>query len=175
MTTRIMLAISVIMILAGSERGRAQTQANPNALDRIAWLVGGTWVAESKTPDGAPVTTEATYHFTSHRKAIRYSIVRKIEGKEVPVLEGLCGWHPGKKQLVIWEVDFEGNVTESILVVQDKTMSYNEMIFATAGSTQPVRAEAIREGDDQFVFRASVPKGGQWPVVFEARYQRRKG
>jgi hypothetical protein len=30
----------------------------------------------------------------------------------------MCGWHPGKKQLVLWEFDQEENLYESVMIVQ---------------------------------------------------------
>lgn len=164
--------LSILLLCIMTVDSKAASSENP--LDEIAWLVGGTWVAESKTPEASPVTTEAAFDWASHKKAILYSIVRKYENKTVPTLEGVCAWHPGKKQLVLLEVDNEGNLTESIVTVYGTKVSYEELIYQASGTTQPVRAQTTREGEDAFIFSASVPQEGEWRDVFLARYKRVK-
>jgi hypothetical protein len=153
---------------------RDQTPA-PNPVEALAWLVGGVWSAESKLPDGSPATIEATFHWAGHRRALKYSLVRRSGGRVLPSVEGICGWHPARKTLVLWEMDQDGNLTESTLRAEGPKVSYDEVIYGADGSVLPVRAEAVREGDDRFVFKASVEKDGAWPVVFEAVYQRAAG
>jgi hypothetical protein len=153
---------------------RDQTPA-PNPVEALAWLVGGIWSAESKLPDGSPATIEATFHWAGHRRALKYSLVRRSGGRVLPSVEGICGWHPARKTLVLWEMDQDGNLTESTLRAEGPKVSYDEVIYGADGSVLPVRAEAVREGDDRFVFKASVEKDGAWPVVFEAVYQRAAG
>jgi hypothetical protein len=149
---------------------QASTPA-PNPVEDLAWLVGGTWVAESTLPDGAPATIEARFR-THHKKAITYSLVKKSGGRVLPSVEGICGWHPTRRTLVLWEVDQDGNVTESTLRAEGRRVLYDEVIHGADGSKLPVRAEVVRDDDDRFVFKASVEKNGAWPVVFEAVYER---
>jgi hypothetical protein len=141
-------------------------------LEQLAWMVGGTWTAVTTLPSGDRATIEATFEWTSHKRAIRYSVVRKAAGRVMPALEGMCVWHPGRKQLALWEIDADGNLTESTLRAEGRTLSYDEVIHPADGSSFPVRAEAIRESDDRFSFKAFVEKDGRWPVVFQADYKR---
>lgn len=69
---------------------------------------------------------------------------------------------------MLWEVDQQGNLTESTLSADGARVCYDEVIHGVDGSTLSVLAEVVREGDDRFVFKASVEKDGTWPVVFEA-------
>lgn len=168
------LLLSIICLSAAGPVAAQTTYAGDNPLDQIAWVVGGTWVAKSKAPDGSSVTIQFACKWASHKRLITYTIIKKYVDKTVPTIEGMIGWHPGKKQLVLWEMDNEGNLTESLLIVTGNNLSYNEVIYKKDGATLPVRAETIRQGEDAFVFKASVPKEGEWLEVFRADYQRVK-
>jgi hypothetical protein len=176
MSTHIRFLTALVLgLTAGIVPASAQpTIDDQGRLAPVAWLVGGTWVGEAKAPDGSISTVELTYAWADHRKAMKYSIVRRVGNRLVPALDGICAWHPGKKQIVLWEVDNDGNVTESILVPHGTRVSFDEMLYAAAGTTQPVRAEIARQGENDFLFKAAIPKGGEWVVVFEARYTRKR-
>lgn len=163
------LALVLCLLPLGIEAG----ESAQNPIEALAWLVG-TWRAEATTPDGNPETTEADFQWTPHRRAIQYSIVRTSKGKTVPALAGICGWHPVKKQFVLWEMDGEGNLTEGQFLVGEGKHTYEEVIHGVDGSTLPVRAEARREGDDRFRFDASIETGGAWSVAFQRTYERVK-
>jgi uncharacterized damage-inducible protein DinB len=151
--------------------GRSAAKAAQNPVEALAWLLGR-WTADSKLADGTSATIEADFQWTNHKRAIKYSLVKRAGGRLLPAGEGICGWHPPKRTLVLWEVDQDGNVTESTLLAEASKVVYDEVIYGADGSALPVRAEALRQGDDRFVFRASVEKDGSWPVVFEAVYSR---
>jgi hypothetical protein len=151
---------------------RAQ-DAPEDRLAPLAWLVGGTWTAETTPPSGGSVTVEATFTWAPHRQALTYSLLKRSANGVQPGLVGLCGWHPAKKALVLLEIGENGNLTEGTLRADGARISYDETIYAGDGSALPVRAEAIRESDDRFVFRAYVEKDGAWTRAFEALYRRR--
>lgn len=176
MKKRTLLLASIVALLSLDARGAigAGSSVAASQDDRLAplvWLVG-TWTGQAKAPDGSLSTVELTYQWADHKRAMKYTVARRVGENLVTILEGTCAWHPGRKQLVLWEVDHEGNVTESIVVAHGSRVSYQEMIYAASGLTEAVRAEAVRDGDRRFVFRASVPRAGEWPVVFEATYTR---
>jgi hypothetical protein len=149
----------------------AEKTPERNPVEALAWLLGR-WTADTRLPDGTPATIEADFQWANHKRAIKYSLVKRTGGSVLPAVEGICAWHPTKRTLVLWEVDQDGNVTESTLLAEASKVVYDEVIHGADGSALPVRAEALREGDDRFVFRASVEKDGSWPVVFEAVYIR---
>jgi hypothetical protein len=163
--------LTLVLALLPMGTGAAEIAADP--LETLAWLVG-TWRAEASTADGNPETTEVTFQWTAHKRAIQYSIVRTSNGKTVPALAGICGWHPVKKRFVLWEMDGEGNLTEGQFLAGEGKHSYEEVIHGVDGSTLPVRAEALRQGEDAFRFNASVETGGEWAVVFQRTYLRVK-
>lgn len=175
MMRRLAAALVLLMALELSGRSAAPEgqEADPWTLHDLAWLVGGTWVAGSETTAGAPATTEVVYRWTSGRKAIAYSLVRRDEAGAVDTtLEGLCAWHPAQQRVVLWEVDGQGNVTEGVF---GEGGHLHEVIHGADGTRLPVRSVIARRGDRRFLFTASVERGGAWVTVFEADYSRNPG
>jgi hypothetical protein len=163
-----------VLMLGGVEFGRIVAQATPDAgrpLDELAWLVG-TWKGPGRTPDGRPATNTFRFEWAPGRNAFRYTIDRTADGTTEPAVVGLCAWHPAKKRFVLLEVGGTGDVTESVLTVSGGNYAYEETIYGRDGSTLPIRAEAVREGDDAFVFRARMEQHGEWKVVFETTWRR---
>jgi hypothetical protein len=165
----------VVAVLAAATTSHADVQAQSPAvtadLTQLAWLVG-TWRGESKTPDGKPATNVFTFEWAPGRTAFRYTIERTSGGVTVPALVGLCTWHPAKSAFVLLEVSDRGDVTESLLRAQGERYTYEETIFGADGTVLPVRAEAERDGDDTFIFRARVQQGGDWKIVFATTWRR---
>lgn len=168
------LAVLLVLTLIGGLPPAQPPQAGRWTLDDLAWLVGGTWVAETKTAAGAPATTEVVYRWASGRKAIAYSLVRRdrVTGAIDTSLEGLCAWHPEQRRVVLWEIDSQGSVTEGVF---GEGGHLNEIIHAAGGTSLPVRSVIARRGDHRFLFTASVERGGAWVTVFEADYSRKSG
>jgi hypothetical protein len=162
-----LFAALVAPLNSGSQAAPAQ-DAN---LASLNWLVG-TWRGEGRTPDGKPATNEFRFERSPNGKAFQYTILRTAEGKTSPVLVGLCAWHPAKRQLMLWEVDGEGALTESTLTVAGDTLDYREVIHGADGSILPVRARGIRQGTDTFRFTASIEQKGEWRQVFETTWRR---
>jgi len=168
------LAFLLALNLLGDLTATQPRQAGPWTLDDLAWLVGGTWVAETKTAAGAAAITEVVYRWASARKAITYSVVRRDQatGATDTSLEGLCAWHPEQRRVVLWEVDSQGNLTDGMF---GEGGHLDEVIHAADGTRRPVRSVIARNGDHRFLFTASIERGGKWVTVFEADYSRKSG
>lgn len=166
------LALSLILFLGTGSAHSQNTAPGTNPLDPIAWLVGGTWVTTTKASDGSLVTIEVTFEWASHKKLIKYTIINpNYGGKAVPTHEGICGWHPGKKQLVLWETDNDGNLTEAVLIAQGNKLLLEELFYRADGTTRPQRVEVVRESADEFTFKAWVPKEGEWVEAVRFKYK----
>jgi hypothetical protein len=168
------VAAILVLNLVGLVSTAQPQQGGPWSLDDLARLVGGTWIAETKTAAGAPAITEVVYRWASGRKAIAYSLVRRdrATGAIDTSLEGLCGWHPEQQRVVLWEIDSQGSVTEGVFGEGGRL---DEVIHAADGTGLPVRSVIARKGDHRFLFTASIERGGEWITVFEADYSRKGG
>jgi hypothetical protein len=168
---RVALAVTLAVAASSGTDLRAHPPSINTDLNRLAWLVG-TWKGDGRTPDGQPATNTFTFEWTPSRTAFKYTIDRTAGGVTVPALVGLCTWHPAKSAFVLLEVSDRGEVTDGVLRIHGDRYAYEETISGSDGTVLPVRAEAVREGDDAFVFRASVQQGGDWKVVFETTWRR---
>jgi hypothetical protein len=164
------IASAALLAIAPSMSRAVDEPADP--LAPLAWTVGGKWVGEVKASDGTPLVAEATFDWTGHHKALKFAVVFKANGKATPQYEGAYFWHPGKKKIVMIQTDHQGNLTESELVVDGKAFKQANQVFAIDGTTRQQRAEWVREGDDAFAFKATVPKDGEWVQVVAFTYKR---
>jgi hypothetical protein len=106
------LVIVVWVGLASPLDSHAQA-TNPNPLDSLAWMVGGKWTAAGdKGPDGKPFQVECKLSWAENHRGIRFTTWFLIDGKQVPVFEGMYAWHPAKKKFAFFYTDNEGNLTE---------------------------------------------------------------
>jgi hypothetical protein len=160
-------------LLLSARPGPAQTPKDAaNPLDRLAWAVGGKWIAEVKGTDDAPLMVEVTYGWASHKKAIKYVIVFKTKDKTIPQYEGWFYWHPGKKHLALLQIDRQGNVTESAVTIDGDKHKLENVLVRIDGTKQEQRGELLREGEDAFTFKAFVPKDGKWVEAVAFKYKR---
>src|SRR5262245_20629955 len=146
--------VAVFLALAIRSASAADSPLQP-----LGWLVGGTWVAELKPPKGDPLTVQMKVQWTEHKQAIRYAIVFKTKDSEFTQYEGTYYWHPGSKEIRMLQIDRGGQVTESVVTINDKKWDLKNTLTRTDGTKQEQRAELVRDGDDVFRFRAFVPKG----------------
>jgi hypothetical protein len=174
---RAVLCVTGIFLVGTAVLVARPRQAAPagggQGLEGLAWLVG-TWRADATAPDGAAATNEFRFERAPHGKAFHYAIHQTSRGLTTPRVVGLCAWHPVKQRFSLWEVDAAGAVTEGTLEIAGQAHSYEETIYSPDGSTLPVRAEAVRDGQDTFQFKARIEQGGEWKVVFQATWRRVK-
>lgn len=159
---------SALLFAAGLE---ARADQATNLLEPVAWLVG-TWAGTATAADGTRSTVEAIFAWADHGKLLEYAVTRRAGDELVASVAGVCGWHPGQRQIVLWEIDADGSLTEATVTALGDTLDLQELVYAVDGTTLPVRARTVREGDDAFLFLASVPKDGSWTEVFRQRYER---
>jgi hypothetical protein len=140
-------------------------------LAALAWCVGGKWVTEVADAD-KPLTIQTTFEWAGHKKAIKYAITVTAGGKTTTQYEGAYWYHPGKKSLVMLQIDKLGNVTESIVTPDATGFKQTNTVSAVDGAKREQRVEVVRDGDDAFNFRARVPKDGDWVEAVTFTYKR---
>ena len=160
-----------VVLSAATVAAQARTDAD-EALEQLAWAIGGKWIAEIKGPDDKPLTVEATFEWAGHRKAIKYAVAFKSGDKSATNYEGVYYWHPKKKQLAMLQIDRQGNVNESLLTREGDHFKQRNSVTMADGTKREQRAEFIREGDDAFAFKAFVPKGDDWVEAVALKYKR---
>src|SRR5208283_4343869 len=113
MRRRVVVSLVVVLLgLAGPLRSQSQA-ADQNPLNQLAWMMGGKWTAEGDNgPDGKPFHVECKLNWTENHRGMKFTTWFLIDGKLVPVYEGMYAWHPVKKKFSFLYTDKEGNLTE---------------------------------------------------------------
>jgi hypothetical protein len=150
----------------------APARAADAPLEPLAWLVGGTWVAEIKAAKGDPLEVHMRVAWSAHKKALKYTIVFKTKDAVIPQYDGMYFWHPAAKEIRLLQIDGGGQVTESVLTVADGKWTQRNTLTRADGTRQEQRAELVRDGNDAFRFRALVPKGTEWIEGLNLTYRR---
>lgn len=171
MKTRMMIVVGAVIFL-GIAAPIFTQQPPENPLDELAWLVGGKWVAEIKTPKGDSMTVETTFEWSGHKKALKYAIAFKSKEATVPQYEGLYWWNPAKKALTLLQLDRQGNMTEAVLTVEKGKFFQKNTLTRPDGKTQEQRAQFERVNDDTFLFKAFVQKDDEWVEAVAFQYKR---
>ena len=166
------LCIEILMLLTTAARAAEPPADQP--LSALSWLVGGTWVTELRSSDGRPTRVEARFDWAGHGRTLHYVIHFKRGDETVMQYDGLYYWHPGRKQIAMVQVDRDGNVTESVAMVDGNTMTQENQATQTDGTTRPQRVSVTREGDDAFAFKAMVQRDGQWLDAVGFTYKRER-
>jgi hypothetical protein len=148
--------------------------AEESPLNPLAWLAGGTWVAEIQPPKAEPLSVHMTVQWAAHRQAIQYTITFKTRDASFVQYEGTYYWHPGSKEIRLLQVDRGGQVTEGVTTVGEGKWTQKNTLTRKDGTKQEQRTELTRDGDDAFHFRALVPKGEEWVEGLKITYKRLK-
>lgn len=163
---------AVLLLLMAAAPAAAQTGT---PLDEFAWLVGGTWVAEVKNPEGkTTLRIESTCRWSENRRQIRFVTHFITPEKDVPRYEGFYAFHPGKKKVAYWYTDEKGAFSEGTAQSSGDTAEFELENVSPSGQTMPIRSTIWREGDDAYSWKAYVQKDGQWTEAVSLRYVRRK-
>ncbi|MGA2984299.1 MAG: hypothetical protein ABSG32_10805 [Terriglobia bacterium] len=175
MRIRVLVAVVAALIgLAAPLKSETQPVAQ-NPLDQLAWMIGGTWTTEGdKGPDGKPFHVECTLRWTENHRGMKFTTWFLIDGKLVPVYEGLYAWHPAKKKFTFLYTDNEGNLTEGEATMTGDHLEQEFQIVEADGTARAFCSTIVRTGPDDHDWNVQHQnKDGEWVVVFGLKYQRK--
>jgi len=144
------------------------------ALDQIAWLTGGTWVAEVKDEQGAPMRIENRVRWSEHGQLIRFVTTFISHNKPEVHYEGIYAWDPVNKSIAFWYTDHKGNLTEGTASMSGDTLTQDFEIRNTNGRNDKLRSVISRDTPDSYSWNVSSPKEGKWVEIIHLHYTREK-
>ena len=175
MKSRTLVCAVALAALVAAPRPALPQQAAENPLDQLAWMVGGTWKADGeKGPDGKPFHVEWSCRWGDNHRILEFTTRFLINGRLVPVYEGLYAWHPGKKKLIFVYTDNEGNLTEGAATMTGDHLEQEFDIVGVDGVAHPYRSTIIRRGPDDYDWDVSSQKDGAWTQMFALKYKRNR-
>jgi len=174
MRIRVFVAVVAVLIgLAGPLRPQNPTPAQ-NPIDQLAWMMGGKWTADGdKGPDGKPFHVESKFSWTDNHRGLKFTTWFLIDGKLVPVYEGIYAWHPGKKKFTFLYTDNAGALTEGEADWSGDHLEQEFQIVGVDGAAHTFRSTIVRTGPDDYDWNVRRQnKDGDWIVMFGLKYKR---
>ncbi len=167
-------AAGVMLPRAASPGAPAQSVPAGSPLDELGWFVGGTWTAEEEGSDGSALLVKMNCHWAENKNAILFNVRFVSGGKEIPQYEGMFVWHPGKRKLVLWQVNRKGEVAEGELTVEGKEMRQTVRVSHPDGKEHFLKANYERLGNDAFRFKAyfRLSESAEWQDALDLVYKR---
>jgi hypothetical protein len=149
-----------------------------NPLDAIAWMKGGTWVAEMKDKNGKVTTrVETRIRGSENGHLMKFTTVFVENNHPHLQYEGVYMYNPQSKQIEFYYTDSEGNYTRGHAAFADatRTLTQDFDIVHTNGQADTLRSLVVRDGDDAYNWNVMSNKSGEWKEIFHLRYARERG
>jgi hypothetical protein len=173
MKTRTLICGLTLATLLAAALPAAPQEAGKNPLDQLAWMVGGKWQADGdKGPDGKPFHVEWTCRWGANQRTLDFTVRFLVNGKLIPVYNGLYAWNPATKKLIFVYTDNEGALTEGEAVMDGDRLEQDFHVTQADGTTQPFRSTIVRQGPDAYDWHVQSQKDGAWQEMFSLKYKR---
>ncbi len=75
---------------------------DPNPLEGVAFLAGGTWQGEGRWPDGTAMRVDVRYFWGPTRRVLHFETYDLETGERRLLYEGLILFDPSRRKLVQW-------------------------------------------------------------------------
>ncbi len=180
-----MVAILVAVMVPTQTSGRTMVEqpvaAKPasaaNPLEAIAWMKGGTWVAEMKDNDGNVTTrVETRIRGSENAHLIKFTTVFVEHNHPQLQYEGVYLYNPQSKQIEFYYSDSDGDFTRGHAVFSGvtRTLTQDFDIVHANGQAETLRSLVVRDGEDAYNWNVMSNKTGEWKEIFHLRYVRER-
>ncbi|HWR36986.1 MAG TPA: hypothetical protein VN622_14080 [Clostridia bacterium] len=151
--------------------GPADSKTNIDPLKDVAWLVGGTWMTDLKSPRGEAIHVENRIRWAANHRAIEFNA--DFNGE--PHYNGFYAWDPAHKTVGFWYTSSEGELTIGTAFpdTDAHTLRQDFKVMRPDGATSDVRSTLVRDGENAYIFHVFGNKNGQWVEIFQTRYERK--
>jgi hypothetical protein len=162
------------LVLAAAGNCAAQPSPQPAAaslLQPVAWLVGGTWVSDVKSPDGQVTHVENNIEWAPNHQAIEF--LAKFNGQ--PHYNGFYAYNGATKKISFYYTSSDGQLTIGTATPDPdgKTLNQEFDITQPDGKVGHVRSTVVRDGENAYWFTVFLQKNGEWSPEFKIHYERK--
>ena len=161
----------MLLICGLSTFAQQKTEAGKGSpLDPVAWLVGGTWVTDIKSPDGKVTHVENNIRWAPDHQAIEF--LTKFNGK--PHYNGFYAYNAATKTIGFYYTSSEGDLT-----MDGRARSRREepapglRLTSASGKVTHIRSAVVRDGENAYWFTVFLESNGEWSPEFKIRYERK--
>ena len=171
---RLVLLCALLWTAVSNGFGQASTPAkSPEAqLTPVAWLVGGTWVTDIKSPQsGAMIHVDNHITWAPNHAAIQF--VTDFNGK--PHYNGFYAYDAAKEMIRFYYTSESGQLTVGTATpdLDGKTLHQEFDVTQPDGTVQHIRSTIVRDGNDAYLFTVFMQQNGAWKQLFEITYKRK--
>ena len=155
---KIIAAVCLAVSLSLAFQPNPTPNHDPN-LQPIAWLTGGTWTAEFKTPEGNPFLIQNEIRWADTGAAI--SFLTRFNGQ--PHYYGIYVYDPAAKQIKFFYTSADGEFTSG-LATPSATALQQQFQISNAEGTKTFSSTIRRVGEDGYNFDV-FQEGSNKPVL----------
>jgi hypothetical protein len=171
---RLVLLCALLWTAVSNGFGQASTPAkSPEAqLTPVAWLVGGTWVTDIKSPQsGAMIHVDNHITWAPNHAAIQF--VTDFNGK--PHYNGFYAYDAAAQAVKFYYTSESGDLSigTAALDQDGKTLRQDFDITHPNGKVEHFRSTIVREGENAYQFTVLGNHDGEWKPEFQLEYQRK--
>lgn len=151
----------------------AKAQKQSTKLVAFENFMKGRWEMKGSWPNGQKFRQVQQFEWGLNRHIIKvktWGTVNQKTGNFGLRNEGIRTWDTHKKQIVFWEFDIFGGITQGTCTIEGKNMYYD---YSYQGKT--FRDSWVYIEPNKYAYKVGIYTKGQWQKVFLAStYQRIK-
>jgi len=170
-----LITLLAILLGMGAQAKAEDHPATSNPVDQLAWFIGGTWTADGdKGADGKPFHVETQFQWATNHRALIFTTRFRIDGKLVPVYQGLYAWHPAQKKFNFLYTDNEGAMTQGAASWDGTSLEQEFQIVEPDGTSRNFRSTVKRTSPNEYDWNVRHQnKEGAWVPMFALTYTRK--
>ena len=161
-----------VFMSAEDEEQPAEIKDEPSSLEDCGKAVGGIWIAEEGIKDPSAPHGRFISEWGVNEKVCRSRTYWVQDGKETQIYEGAQYWHPKRKELVFFEVSFQGELYDGTIVKRGDLSVSKWTAYSEKGEVEyEQRGEYL--DDDTMISEVYYKKDGEWVHMRTYKFHRK--
>jgi hypothetical protein len=168
-----LLALIVVVIASPTFSQVAAKKPEPaKPIAALAWLIGGTWIANASNVGGPGMRIETRYQWSDNNAYIRFNTHFVSDKAAVHRYDGNFFWSPEQSTLAMWYMDPANTITQGPVKLEGEVM---EMTFRGTdfeGKQADFRVKVTRKTNDLYNWLLEEKSAEGWRQLLTLDYQR---
>ena len=170
------LRVTVVLCLACASLPAQEPAAKSKiakAVDPLAWLVGGVWIADASMMGDGMVRIETRYTWSDNGAFIRFTTHFVTKESTLRNYDGQFFWHTSSKSLRMWYTDARNEITEGVITVDGNTLRFDFRGINFEGQLADLRVTLLRKNNDLYTWQLQEKASdGNWKDLAKLDYVR---
>jgi hypothetical protein len=169
----LLIALFLPVFMGAEDEKPAEKPADkPSSLEESAKGIGGIWIAEQGIKDPKAPHGRFRVEWGVNKKLIRSRTWWVKDGIETQIYEGAQYWHPGRKELVFFEVAASGELYEGVIVEREGAHLSKWTAHSDKGSVE-YEQHGEYVDDDTMNSRVYYRKDGELVLLSTYKFHRK--